>query len=133
MVLLSDNFAGVPSFPDINGIMEETMRLKAERENQLAGRYDAQDIFDHLMGRVKAFQAGLSDVEEIGIKLANFGEAAQIHIRSITFKNPNLIEFHGVNADDHEVTLVQHISQLNFLLVAVKPIEDEPYRIGFGR
>lgn len=130
---MSDNFSGVPSFPDLNGMMEETMRLQAERENQLAGRYDAQDISDHLMGRVKAFQARLSDVEEIGIKLANFGEAAQIHIRSISFKNPNLIEFHGVNAADHEVTLVQHISQLNFLLVAVKPIEDEPYRIGFGR
>jgi hypothetical protein len=55
---MSDNFSGVPSFPDINGMMEETIRLTAERENQLAGRYDAEDIFGHLMGRVKAFQAG---------------------------------------------------------------------------
>ena len=98
---------------------------------KLAGRYDAQDIFNHLKMHLGYFQAALSEVEEIGFKLANFGEASQIHIRSISFHNPNLIEFHGVNSDGHTVMLVQHISQLNFLLVAVKPIKDKPYRIGF--
>lgn len=83
------------------------------------------------MQRVRAFQAALDEDQEIGLQLANFGLPAQIHIRSISYRNPNLIEFHGVNADDHEVTLVQHISQLNFLLIAVKPIEETPYRIGF--
>lgn len=126
---MSNSFINPPTLPDFDSIN----RQMAENQNRLAGRYDAGEIFEHLMGRVKSFQAGLTDDEEIGIKLANFGEAAQIHIRSIGFKNPNLIEFHGVNPNDHEVTLVQHISQLNFLLIAVKPIEDEPYRIGFKR
>jgi len=117
--------------PDMIGIMEKQRRAEHERQAEISGRYDASQIFQHLMRRVQEFQSSLSDKEEIGLQIANFGLAAQIHIRSIGYKNPNLIEFHGVNADEHEVTLVQHISQLNFMLIAVKPIEDEPYRIGF--
>lgn len=116
-----------PVMPDIAGMMHR----ERERQAENAGRYDAEEIFKHLMLRVKQFQSKLSDKEEIGLQLANFGLAAQIHIRSIGYKNPNLIEFHGVNANEDEVTLVQHISQLNFMLIAVKPIEEEPYRIGF--
>lgn len=122
------------SFPDHGAMVRQMADLhhqQAENAKRMAGRYDAEDVHEHLMWRVKGFQAGLKDNEEIGLRLANFGEAAQIHIRAIGFKNPNLIEFHGLNPDGHEVTLVQHISQLNFLLIAMKPIEAEPYRIGF--
>ena len=109
----------------------DSMRRTEEAANRRAGRYDAEGVFEHLIQRVRSFENNLGDDEEVGLQLANFGVAAQIHIRSIGYKNPNLIEFHGVNPDEHEVTLVQHISQLNFLLVAVKPLEEEPYRIGF--
>lgn len=118
-------------FHETQRVMEDARRSEHDRQARNAGRFDAEGIFEHLMGRVKAFQADLEDDQEIGIQLANFGIPAQIHIRSIGYRNPNLVEFHGVNADDHEVTLIQHISQLNFLLIAVKPIEDTPYRIGF--
>lgn len=118
-----------PSLPDTTAMM----RQMHENQNRLAGRYDAEEVFKHLMKRVKTFEAELSEKEEIGLRLANFGEAAQIHIRAISYQNPNLIEFHGVNPDDHEVILVQHISQLNFLLVAVKPLEEKPFRMGFGK
>ena len=111
--------------------MQKHHRDERDRQARNSGRYDAEDIFQHLMNRVNEFENDLDDSHEIGLQLANFGVAAQIHIRSIGYRNPNLIEFHGVNADEHEVTLVQHISQLNFLLIAVKPIEETPYRIGF--
>ena len=111
--------------------MREARDLEIERQARNAGRYDASAIFKHLAQRLKQFQKSLGENEEIGIRLANFGEVSQINIRSIGYKDPNLMEFLGVNPDGHEVTLVQHISQLNFLLVAVKPIEEKPYRIGF--
>lgn len=116
---------------DIMRQQRQHMIDEQERQAKNSGRYDAADIFQHLMRRVKEFQSNLSEKEEIGLQLANFGLAAQVHIRSIGYRNPNIIEFHGVNADDHEVTLIQHISQLNFMLIAVKPIEEKPYRIGF--
>lgn len=124
-----------PNIPDTGALMRQTLEIQSrqiENANRMAGRYDAEEVFEHLMARVNSFQAGLSEKEEIGLRLANFGEAAQIHIREIRYKNPNLIEFYGVNPDDHNVILVQHISQLNFLLVAVKPFEEKPFRMGFG-
>lgn len=126
----------LPEIPDYSGMnlqIEDSLRQVQENTKRLAGRYDAGDIFNHLMRQVKIFQSRLDEGEEIGLKLANFGEAAQIHIRSIGYKDPNLIEFHGLHPDGHEVTLIQHISQLNFLLIAVKPIDAEPYRVGFGQ
>lgn len=113
----------MPPMPDFSHIQK--------RQEQLAGRHDAKEIYDHLVCRVRSFQHNLGDDEEIGLQLANFGLAAQLHIRSIGFQNPNLIEFHGLDPDKNEVTLVQHISQLSFMLIAVKPFKDEPYRIGF--
>ena len=112
--------------------MERIRQHQIETQNELAGRYDAENVFKHLMERVRLFQKRLAKDEEIGLRLANFGEAAQLHIRSIGYKNPNMIEFQGVNPEEHEVTLIQHISQLNFMLIAVKPLnQEEPYRIGF--
>jgi len=101
------------------------------RQEELAGRNDAENIFKYLVTSVELFEAKLNDDEEIGVKLANFGEASQIHIRHISFNNPNLIVFFGIDQNQHEVTLIQHISQLNFLLIAVKPIAEKPYRVGF--
>jgi len=102
------------------------------RQEELAGRNDAKGIFEHLMLRVREFEGTLEQDQEIGLQLANFGIPAQIHIRAIGYKNPNLIEFHGIDMNENEVTLIQHISQLSFLLIAVKHLpEEEPYRIGF--
>ena len=112
--------------------MAASQQRQIEAQNERAGRYDAENVFKHLMERVRLFQKRLAKDEEIGLRLANFGEAAQLHIRSIGYKNPNMIEFQGVNPEEHEVTLIQHISQLNFMLIAVKPLnQEEPYRIGF--
>ena len=109
----------------------DTLAHEAKHKAWLAGRHDASELFEYLMERVEEFQKSLSDDEEIGLALANFGKAAEIHIRSIGYKNPNLIEFSGLDAENNEVTLLQHISQLNFLLTALKPVEEKPFRMGF--
>lgn len=121
----------VPDMDSVTRTMQEARRANEEREARNSGRYDAHDIFQHLIRRVKEFEDALAENEEIGLQLANFGLAAQLHIRNIGYVNPNLIEFRGIDANGHEATLVQHISQLNFMLIAVKPFEQEPYRIGF--
>ena len=122
----SDSFVSL-KLPDFAGISRH-LENAADRR---AGRHDAEIIFKHLMDRVAHFQNSLGNSEELGIGLANFGKAAEFHIRSITYKNPNLIEFSGIDLDGRSITLIQHISQLNFLLTALKPIEEKAYRIGF--
>jgi len=131
----------LPKMPDIPTRMPdmsshwEDMRKARKAENHRqevnAGRYDAEGIFNHLTRRVREFEDGLDEDEEIGLQLANFGVAERIHVRSIAYKNPNLVEFTGLIDADKSVVLVQHISQLNFLLIAMKPVEEEPFRIGF--
>ena len=123
----------MPDFAaDIAASMAEKRRRDEERQAKIAGRYDAAFVFQHLMQRVEQFQKGLKENEEIGLQLANYGLATQLHIRIIGFQNPNLLEFSGL-IDGNEAVLVQHISQLNFMLIAVKPVEEMPFRIRFGR
>ena len=66
------------------------------------------------------FAATLADNEEIGIALASFGVQHTVHVESVTALGPNLILIAG-QEDGNQVELVQHISQLNFLLIRVKP------------
>lgn len=114
--------------PDYSEDFEKVRRAMDER----AGRFDAGAVYDHLIKRIKEFEALLPSDKELGLKLANFGIAESIHIRNISYKDPNLIEFLGVDENGETVFLVQHISQLNFLLAQVSPPkEEEPYRIGF--
>jgi len=103
----------------------------AEHNLQMAGRLDAKNVFNHVMKRIEDHQNSIQENEELGLKLANFGEASQIHIRSIGYKNPNIIEFTGINPDGNTVTLIQHISQLNFMIVSLKAFEEKAFRIGF--
>ncbi|MBU3030181.1 DUF6173 family protein [Paracoccus marinaquae] len=92
----------------------------------------AEQVFDHIIGRVKQFQADLPEDHELGLHLADFGGRA-LHVRGMGFRNPNIIEFYGMLDGDKQVAIIQHISQLNFLLIAVPPPADQaPYRIGFG-
>ncbi len=53
-----------------------------------------------------------------------------IHIDDVGYWGPDIIRFYGNTSDGHPVELMQHISQLNVLLMAVKPVA-EPRRIGF--
>lgn len=93
----------------------------------------AEQVFNHILGRVKQFQAGLPDDHELGLHLADFGGGRALHVRGMGFKNPNIIEFYGMLDGDQQVAIIQHISQLNFLLIAVPPPADQtPYRIGFA-
>lgn len=113
--------------------IERANAIAREEAQVTAGRRDAELTHKHLMRRVDEFQRTLDTSHELGLRLANFGVAETLHIRAISFRNPNLIEFSGALPDGSHASLVQHISQLSFLLVSVTPLkEEEPYRVGFG-
>ena len=109
----------------------EDKKASLRRDEELSGRFDAKGVYDYLRLRIHDFESSLKENEEIGLQLANFGLAAQIHVRSMGFQDPNLVEFSGVDQNGHVATLIQHISQLNFMLVALKPVAVKPYRIGY--
>ncbi|WP_145047903.1 DUF6173 family protein [Paenibacillus xylanexedens] len=92
----------------------------------------ADTQYEILMEEIREFERALSPNEEIAILLASFGQSVMMNVTEIGFHNPSLMVFYGyVNGQRSQ--LIQHISQLNFLLTSVPNSDpDRPARrIGF--
>ena len=87
-------------------------------------------MYERVVRSIIDFEKGLDADKEVGARLVSFGLSETIHIDDVGHWGPDMIIFHGVNVDGNKVQLLQHISQLSVLLVAVKPV-DEPRRIGY--
>ena len=122
--------AAVEMFP-VPAIAEDLWPQGDEADQ--ATLHAAEEVFNHLLSRVKDFQSTLPADYELGIRLGNFSGERAVHVRGMGYRNPNIIEFYGLLDGDKQVAVVQHVSQLNFMLLAVPPVaEQKPYRIGFG-
>lgn len=109
----------------IQKIFGEIQEHRHQQENPVIG------VFKSLGDYVRSFEDELDDDHEVGARLVSFGNAVQIHVQSIGFTAPFLITFSGVTEKGDSVRLIQHVSQLSFLLVSLRKISETPYRIGF--
>lgn len=93
----------------------------------------ASDFFKKLSHYMDEFDKNLNQEQEVGIKLVNFGQTIQFTVENIGYYNPKLICFYGKMPDGSTIQLIQHVSQINFLLTAVQRKDPEqPKRpIGF--
>ena len=89
--------------------------------------------YEIIMERIKEFEDHLDDEHEIAIQLASFGQSIKLLVTDIGYSNPSTLIFYGY-VGEQPATLIQHVSQLNFLLLAVKKASPEkpPRRIGFA-
>ena len=91
----------------------------------------AEQVLDRLRVVISEFMETIRPDQEIAIALASFGQSHTIRVESIKALGPNLIAFSGLE-DNRRVQLVQHVSQLNFLLSAEPAVSQVPRRtIGF--
>ena len=83
------------------------------------------------MERIKEFEGTLDD-HEVAVRLASFGQSITMSVTDIGYSNPSTLCFLRL-IGDQRATLIQHMSQLNFLLLAVRKADPEkpPRRIGF--
>ena len=95
---------------------------------------DADYACEVIIDQIEAFEAALDSDHEVAVQLASFGQTVTLGVTDITCSNPSILVFRGYVGDEH-ATLIQHVSQLNFLLLAVKkPVPEKPARrIGFVR
>jgi len=94
---------------------------------------DMADVcFEYVKKSVLEFQSTLDNDHEVGVMLASFGKNITMHVTHIGYQNPNILIFAGF-VDGSRAELIQHMSQLNFLLLALKKQEPEmpPVRVGF--
>lgn len=127
----------MPTFPDLSNVrtvgdhVQELIHAQAES----AEASTARRAVLHLEEQIREFETEIDDASDVGIKLVSFGQTMVVHIETISHMQPNLIVFVG-NLDDEvgpRVRLVQHMSQLSFLLVGLPRLEPEKPRrpIGF--
>ncbi len=95
--------------------------------------YDTADWkYEKIMEQIHDFEETLDDEHEIALKLASFGSSITMVVTEIGYQNPGLLYFYGF-VNGVEAQLIQHMSQLNFLLISVER-EDKTKparRIGF--
>jgi hypothetical protein len=111
-----------------------TSQINSTGESQFIARpvnlSPAESTYNRLRKYIADFEANLDDEHEIGARLVSFGQTLQFHIESLGYHGPDIITFEGVDKGQR-VQLIQNISQLNVLLVAVKKIGENARRIGF--
>ena len=101
-------------------------RLKNTIESKLASGF-AKCLFKY----IEEFEKSLDKDHEVGIRLVSFDKNLTINVSNIGYFNPSLIIFEGELEDGSKVKLIQHISQINFLLLAVKKRHKSKRKIGF--
>lgn len=95
--------------------------------------YLASDMYQRIVALINNFESDLPDTMQAGGRLVSAGDIT-FSIQDIGYWDPNMIVFYGELSDGSAVELVQHLSQLNLLLVAVPRQDDiqKPRRvIGF--
>ena len=92
----------------------------------------AEWMHERVVRSIQSFEEQLDEEHEIGARLVSFGSEMTFYIEDVGYWGPDMITFYGRDPDGSEVELLQHISQLSVLLVALKKVEQKPRRIGFG-
>lgn len=120
---------GIQNLPGISdGTLYDTPKTAKDRDYSLADY-----SYDVLVERIKEFEERLDDDHETAVKLTSFGQTVTLSVTNIGYSNPSTLIFSGY-VGGQPATLIQHMSQLNFLLFAAKKSDPEkpPRRIGFA-
>lgn len=108
--------------------------IKQMARNEQFERGYANIFYEQLANEIKEFDNSLNDDYEVGIKLITYGNTYQFYLTDIGYHNPYLIYFYGELSDGSPIQLIQHVSQINFVLIKLRKQDPEkPKRkIGFG-
>ena len=106
--------------------------IPPNRMASLSSLNPAKWMHERIVRSINDFEADLDQDDEVGARLVNFGVDVTIHIHDVGYWGPDIIIFHGMNQDRKRVQLLQHISQLSVLLIAVDKIEKQARRIGYS-
>lgn len=91
----------------------------------------AKWTYERIVRSIIEFEKDLNQGQEIGARLVSFTDRDVIHIDDVGYWGPDMIMFYGRNVDGNPVQLIQHISQVSVLLVALPKEHETPRRIGF--
>jgi hypothetical protein len=93
----------------------------------------ASEFCEKLYRQIIVFDSKLDNNKEVAIRLVSFGQSVTFSVTNLGYSNPSLIRFCGYSSEGSYVELIQHVSQISFLLTsAQRENPDQPKRpIGF--
>lgn len=108
--------------------------IKEMARNEQFERGYANIFYEQLVKEIRNFDNSLDEDHEVGVKLVTYGNTYQFYLTDLGYHNPYLIFFYGILPDGSPIQLIQHVSQINFVLIKLKKLDPEkPKRkIGFG-
>lgn len=94
----------------------------------------AEIIAQNIHKEILSFQKNLKETDDVAMSIVSFNSNTLLFVDSIGYIGYNLIKFSGMDSLGKPLKLIQHVSQLNFLLTVVpKPEPEAPKRqIGFS-
>ena len=106
--------------------------LPAKMQRPVASKSAAQWAYERLILYIQNFEKQLDKDHEVAMGFTG-SDAGVMRIEGMGFFEPDILTFYGSTDDGSKTQLVQHVSQLNVMLMAMpaaRPV-DEPNRIGF--
>jgi len=93
----------------------------------------ASKFYEHLANWIIDFDSKLDNEHEVGVRLVNFGQTVVFSLEDMRYCDPSLISFIGHTQEGQPVELIQHINQINILLMKLpRQYPAEPKKpIGF--
>jgi hypothetical protein len=87
----------------------------------------ASEFCQKLYASIQQFDAQLDNSREVGMRLVAFGQAITFSVSRLGYTDPSLIHFYGLLDTGQPVELIQHVSQISFLLTAIPRLNpDKP-------
>ena len=93
----------------------------------------AQWMYQRIAQAIVAFEKTLDSEHEVGFHLVSTSGGQTMHVLDVGFWAPDLVLFFGRSSEGAPIQLMQHVTQVNLMLVAAKKEapEQAPNRIGF--
>ncbi len=118
----------VMNSPEMKAMFEIQSATKQEPLNAMS---ESEAFCSILKQQMINFQNTLNSEQDLGLKLTNYGKEIQISVTDVDYIGQSLICYTGF-VNGNKCQLIQHTSQVNFLLLAIPKPSDRPAtRIGF--
>ena len=116
--------------PDCRTLDIEPLPETARRPH--GSKSPAKWAYERLILYIKNFEDQLDGDHEVAMGFIG-SDAGLLRIEGIGYFDPDIVTFSGVDADGTRTQLIQHVSQLNVILRALRaePEAMEARRIGF--
>lgn len=111
----------------------DQLKRMSEALAEAADAKSARGLVKRLAAEIAAFEKTLDKTSDVGMRLVSFGQVNVFRVTALRYVQPNLVVFEGLSDNGQHLRLVQHMSQLSFLLTRLpRPDPEAPRQpIGF--